>query len=175
MPIISQGKRHHIAVLMHEGKSQRKITQIVGVSLNGVQGVIRRYREGLGVKNRPKSNKSKKILSQRDERALLVKSKKFPKLTSAMLRVQCGLQMASVDTIKRSLRSNGQFGRIACKKPHLTIRQKRMRFLWCKAKNKWLVNDWEKIIFSDESKIELEPHRREYVRRSKNSTNTVKI
>jgi hypothetical protein len=41
------------------------------------------------------------------------------------------------------------------KKPHLTAKQKAERYKWAKAHINWIVNDWKRVIFSDETKINL--------------------
>ena len=76
--------------------------------------------------------------------------------------------MVSVNTVKRVLCGAGLNGRISSKKPSLTKANKRKRYTWCKSKLRWTSADWSKIIFNNESKIEIAPRRREYVRRPPN-------
>lgn len=168
MAVINEENRRKIIIWRGEGYSQRKIAKKLKVSLRGVQGVLSRYNDGFGIKNRPKPSK-KKLLTKRDDRKLLITSKKFPKMTANQLKRECGFNDISVDTIKRSLRSSGQMGRVACKKPSLTSSQKSKRLKWCKNKIEWTSTEWSKIVFSDESKMELHGKTREYVRRQPGS------
>ena len=57
------------------------------------------------------------------------------------------------------------FGRVAVKKPFLSKINKTRRFNWCREKQAWSLVDWKRIIFLDESKIELHSKSRQYVRR----------
>ena len=49
------------------------------------------------------------------------------------------------------------------------MKHKANRRKWCNERVDWNVKDWKKVIFSDESRIELVPRCREYVRRPKGS------
>ena len=137
MPVISQAKRHKILLLYEGGMTQRKIAEKVEVSLNGVQGVVKRFNGGFGTKNKPRPNLHRKLLTERTERKLLVTSKRNPKLTARQLQSECALKNMSVDTVKRSLRKNGQMGLVAIKKPILTTMHKRKRPDWCRRKSAW--------------------------------------
>ena len=52
--------------------TQRKIAEKVEVSLNDVQGVVKRSNGGFGTKNKPISNLLRKLMTKRIERKLLV-------------------------------------------------------------------------------------------------------
>lgn len=86
-------------------------------------------------------------------------------MVASELRTSCNLTHISIDTVKRTLRRFGQMGRVACKKPSLNNRQKRLRLRFANDCCNFNINDWSRIIFSDESKIELTPSRRQFVRR----------
>ena len=73
--------RRRIVELHESGESQREISRLLNVSRHGVQGVLKRFSEGFGLKNKQKPSK-RKLLSARDERKLLLKSKMNPKMTA---------------------------------------------------------------------------------------------
>ena len=77
-------------------------------------------------------------------------------------------QPGSQSTMKRILRDRGLFGRVAAKNPALSRQQIKKRTTYCKQHQDWNINEWSAVIFSDESKIELNPESREYVRRPNN-------
>lgn len=88
-----------------------------------------------------------------------------------MLRQQSNLQnKVSVSTVKRVLRKSNLFGRVAIRKPYLSKANIKKRLEWCSQKRNWNDNDWEKVIFTDEAKIELYPNRKTYVRRGPNES-----
>ena len=43
----------------------------------------------------------------------------------------------------------------AIRKPFLSQRHKSARLQWCKDHRQWTVDDWSKVIWSDETKIQL--------------------
>ena len=77
-------------------------------------------------------------------------------------------KQVSVCTIKRILNKNGLFGRVAAKKPAINRTQRIRRIKFAKNLNSWEKNEIRKIVFSDETKLELCPNTREYVTRPKN-------
>lgn len=164
MPVISKYKRQRIIDLAEADVSQREIAKLLNISRGGVQCFLKRYRECGDITNKTK-NQNRKKLTERDERKLCITSKRNPKMVASELRAACNLTHVSVDTVKRTLRKYGQMGRIACRKPSLNMRQKKLRLKFSKNCANFSINDWSKIIFSDESKIELEPSTRQYVRR----------
>ncbi|CAG8663885.1 5730_t:CDS:1 [Scutellospora calospora] len=56
---------------------------------------------------------------------------------------------------RKILHKNGIWGRIATKKPGLSPNQAEARLAWCNAHVNWSTNDWQKVIFSDESSVEI--------------------
>ena len=61
---------------------------------------------------------------------------------------------ASPITIKQYLHKNNIYGRVGAKKPFVNAANKMKRLKWAKQKVKW-INEWENIIWSDESKFEV--------------------
>ncbi|CAG8834245.1 7381_t:CDS:2, partial [Racocetra persica] len=46
-------------------------------------------------------------------------------------------------------------GCVIAKKPGLTPRQAELRLAWYNAHTNWNISDWQKVIFSDESSVEI--------------------
>lgn len=61
----------------------------------------------------------------------------------------------SVTTAKRRLHENGLYEKISAKKPLLQQQNKRKRLKWAKHHENWTREDWEKVLWTDESKIEV--------------------
>ena len=73
----------------------------------------------------------------------------------------------SVSTVRRVLTANNLNARFAAVKPKLNNNQIRRRLSFAKFHQNWAPLDWQKIIFSDECRIELNPKTKSYVRRPK--------
>ena len=92
-------------------------------------------------------------------------------MTARALRSACNLtETVSVDTVKRELRKNGLFGRVALKKPSINKVQKKKRMKYALCHRAWNDTDWRKIIFSDESRLEVLSKSRKYVLRPKGNS-----
>ena len=61
----------------------------------------------------------------------------------------------STSTISRILRQYNMTLYIAPRKPRITPKQRRGRIDWCNEYLSWSVQDWSKVIFSDESNYEV--------------------
>lgn len=169
MPVISESKREQIIEFLKNNLSQREISRRLNLSLCGVQKVIMKHKRGFGIRNLPKPGRPEK-LKKIQKRNLIIHSKREPTKSARELRNDCGLeQIVSNDTVRRILRKNNFHGRIAAVKPHLTNSLRRRRKQWCLKHAKWTKENWNKIIFSDESRIELFPRCRNIVRRPKGS------
>ena len=97
-----------------------------------------------------------RLIDARKSRLLIRKSNDRPKMTVRQLLVELRLnKICSIDTVKRQLRRNGLFGRVAAIKPLLTQKHVIKRTWWCEDKASWTIAQWNKVIFSDECKIEL--------------------
>ena len=136
--------------------------------LSTIQNIIKKDEQGLPITDKPRGGRPMKT-TERERCRLIVESKSNPKLTSKQLNSDwITKQPVSQSTVKRILRDNGLFGRVAAKKPALSIQQIKKRTTYCKQHQDWNINEWSAVIFSDESKIELNPESREYVRRPNN-------
>jgi len=72
----------------------------------------------------------------------------------------------SVTTVQCRLRNNGLKVCVVARKPLLRKQNKVKRLQWAKTHKNWSTNQWEKVLFTDESKFEIfGGKRRQYVRR----------
>lgn len=61
----------------------------------------------------------------------------------------------SVEAIYRMLRKNGFAARVKCKKPLLSKKHHEKRLNFAKRFKNWTVQDWSKVVWSDESKFQI--------------------
>lgn len=72
----------------------------------------------------------------------------------------------SIWTVRRALCSVGLNGRLRRSKPFLSVAHIRKRSAWARQFGDWSEKDWQKVIFSDESKFNLfGPDGKQYCRR----------
>jgi hypothetical protein len=65
-----------------------------------------------------------------------------------------GLELSHM-TVNCALKSMGFLCKFKKKKPFLSARHKAARLKWAKEHSSWTVEDWRKVIFSDETKINV--------------------
>lgn len=61
----------------------------------------------------------------------------------------------SISTIKNTLYDAGLYSHIAAKKPYTSEKHACARIEWCEKHKNMTINDWKKVIFSDESCVEI--------------------
>jgi transposase len=144
-----------LAVKLHgEGKSLRKIAKTIGKPHSTVQSIIEKYKIRFTVKNLPGRGR-KKILTAEDHRYIVRQIKKNPKTSVPKLteNVSNTIQRPiSTNTVRRVLRSEGYHGRIARKKPYISLKNKKKRLEFAKCYIDKPKSFWNEVIFSDESK-----------------------
>ena len=170
MPTVSEFDHAKIVTLRELGWSYGKIAAEMNCSKSTAQRTFQRYTETGKTADKPKSGRPK-LLSPRENRIVERKSLANRFLTAPAITAEfqefCGKKV-SVTTIRRCLRNSGLFGRVARRKPLLSAHHRRNRLSFAKRHLHWTFHDWEKIIFSDESRFQLfYSNGRTYVRRRK--------
>lgn len=169
MALIPLYIRERAVEMWRDGFTQRQIAKDLKISRCALQNIIKKIKTNRGIQDLPRSGRPSKV-TRRDINKMVIHSKKTPKATANEIRYSCNLaDKISTNTAKRILRQSNLFGRIAAKKPRLTASQKGKRNEWCRHRRNWSHNEWSRVIFSDESKIEICPRHREYVRRPINT------
>ena len=170
-PYTTDAVKEIIIKNFQDGKGIREISRIVDRNPSTISRILKRWGEEGSVATKKKTGRPKKTTST-DMRALTRLSKANPKMTARELQTSWAPGAAvSTRTVQRILFKYGLVGRVAANKPNLTERQRKNRLQWCKAARLALGANWRHIVFSDESKYELHPRRREYFRRPSGKEN----
>lgn len=145
-----------------------KYLKKLGISYHAAYNAVKRFSETGKNSDRERIGRPKKTTAKED-RKIVMTSKRNRRLTAPEIAadINCGrLEKISVSTVKRRLLDAGFRGCIAVKKPLLRPTNKQKRLQWARLHENWTVSDWEKVLWSDESKFDLfGTKRRIYVRR----------
>jgi hypothetical protein len=139
--------------LRKERVNYRAIGRSVGRSDMTVKRVLEKEKKGESHEHKHRSGRPR-MTTVAEDRALKIRSLKDRKLTAVDLRptvITKYNRHASVWTIRRRLCEVDLHGRVAAKKPLLTFHHRLRRLRWAQKYRDWTVDDWRKIIFSDES------------------------
>ena len=138
------------------GHSRDEIASTLGYTYPTVCDVIRKYEKDNITIPLPRPGRPA-LLDNRDIRRLthIRKKDRTATLEEVTEDFATGLTISvSSDTVRRALHSEGYFGRIAKKKPLVSETNRKKRLGWCRLTKGWK-DEWNKVIFSDESRIEL--------------------
>lgn len=121
------------------------------------------------LKNKKRSGRPRKT-TKTEDRYIKILSKKNRRLTAPEIRAELNNSRTdpiSVSTVKARLAEANLHGRVAARKPLLRTKNKVKRLEWAKQHRSWTIEDWSKVLWTDESKFEIfGTKRRIYVRQS---------
>lgn len=144
----------------------RVIAQKFRVCVRQVRRIHHKYITTGSVDDLPRSGRPR-VSSPLQDRGLITKSLRNRRLTAPEL---CGKWqkegvVASLSTVKNRLRAAGLHGRVSRKIPLLTPTHKQKRLAWALKYRNWTVDDWAKVLFSDEKIFRTFNQGRTFIRR----------
>ncbi|KAI4889350.1 hypothetical protein NFI96_010278 [Prochilodus magdalenae] len=153
---LSVDLRDKIVSRHKSGEGYRKISAALKVPMSTVASIIRKWKKFETTRTLPRAGRPSK-LSDRGRRALVREVTKNPMVTLSEL------QRSSVErgepcrrtTISAAIHQSGLYGRVARRKPLLSKRHKAARLEFAKRHLKDSQTMRNKILWSDETKIEL--------------------
>ncbi|CAK9796236.1 Transposable element Tc1 transposase [Anthophora quadrimaculata] len=165
---LSVETRSAVCTLREEGYSYEQIAARFKISKSTAWAIIKKKEEIDSVANRSRSGRKRKT-SVRDDKFIIVQSKRNRRLTASEIANEINRNRSnpiSVSTVKRRLKDAGLTGRIAARKPFLRLANKKKRLAWAVAHKDWTLDQWKKVLWTDESKFEIfGSNRRMFVRR----------
>ena len=138
------------------GQGYKRISAALKVPKSTVASIILKWKKFGTTRTLPRPGRPAK-LSNRGRRALVREVKKNPKITVAELQ-RCSREMgesSTKSTITAALHQSGLYGRVARRKPLLSARHMKSRIEFAKKHMKDSQTMRNKILWSDETKIEL--------------------
>uniref|UniRef100_A0A6I8RG85 Uncharacterized protein n=1 Tax=Xenopus tropicalis TaxID=8364 RepID=A0A6I8RG85_XENTR len=153
---LSKDVRDKIVDLHKAGMGYKTISKKLGEKVTTVGAIVRKWKENKMTINRPRSGAPRKI-SPRGVSMILRKVKKHPRTTREELVNDLKLAGTTVTkkTIGNTLHHNGLKSCRARKVPLLKKAHVQARLKFANEHLNDSVSDWEKVLWSDETKIEL--------------------
>lgn len=171
---LDTAQKEVIKALFEENLTCREISARIGCSHVAVSKVIKKIKVYGDIERKIGSGK-KKITSPREDRILIKMCLSDRKKTSRELSMDLRNNhhvKVSARTVRRRLQNVGLMARRPQKKPPLSTKMRVARLKWAMKYRNWTENDWKRVIFTDESKINLnQSDGIHYVRRRRNETN----
>lgn len=161
-------RRAQIIILAdHTSKTQREIAEAVGTNQSTVQRVLKQYREtGDFTTSYENCGGHNKIFEDRDLRHIRQLCVKSPKARAQDIKTELGAkgEDVSLSTMKRALIEAGCKTRSPAKRPFLTDKHKEARLKWAFEHREWTMEDWKKVVWSDETMVFADNGKCRYVR-----------
>ena len=156
--------RGKIIAYFEDKKSEREISRLVDVPKSTVHDIINVYSKTGDIQRRCGSGRHRKTTTRQDNMIIRM-SKKDPFMPSRELSKNINLDHninVSYKTVQRRLD-----GCVARKKPFISPTNIKKRLEWAIAHQNWTINDWKRVLWSDESPFTLSYHGRQFVWRPK--------
>lgn len=153
------------------GEGYKKLSKRFQLSVSTVRNIVRKWKATGTVLVKPRSGRPSKI-PERQRRRMVRMVKNNPQTTSKDLQGYLAADGVAVhrSTIQRNLHKERLYGRVMRKKPFLHSRHKLSRLRYAKEHLDKPISFWNKILWTDETKIELFGHnKRRYAWRQKNT------
>jgi hypothetical protein len=106
-----------------------------------------------------------RILTKEQRAAILQEAKEKKKTTPKEIKRKLDFDDVSARTIRRRLNEEGLFGRVARQTPPLTVEHVRKRLSFCNGYGGWSLAQWDTVLWSDETSIQLGPSGQTWVQR----------
>jgi len=139
-------------VMLRQGKSHRKISKSLGISVASVSKIRQQDKKNIPA---PKMGRSCKVTKKTKE----ILTRQFN--TGKVLTLRQGQQLVQssegkhvhVESVRNYLKQQGLRAYIRPKKPDLTADHIAARYKFAKEHLNWTVDDWKTVMFSDETLI----------------------
>lgn len=150
-------KRIKIQFFHEHGWKPEKIAKELKISRTAVRYNVEKFKKTQKYEDRPRSGR-KKLTTNREDRILERMSVRNRRKSSKELAAQLNEDLEhpiSARTVRQRLLSFGLRGCKARKKPWLSDRNQKRRYEWAKKHANWTVDDWKKIVWSDEANVQV--------------------
>lgn len=141
--------------LVQDGRSQYYASRILGVTRCSVQRAVQRFNE-TGSFSRRRGSGRRRSTNVQDDRFVTLNVLRERNTTAVMARNRLEeVRQVAVNeiTIRRRLREYGLRSRRPATGPELLRNHRTARLRFAREHQHWNVDDWSKILFSDESRF----------------------
>uniref|UniRef100_A0A1I7X1U0 HTH_Tnp_Tc3_2 domain-containing protein n=1 Tax=Heterorhabditis bacteriophora TaxID=37862 RepID=A0A1I7X1U0_HETBA len=152
---VTSNQREMIRVLLDQNWSQVQISKKLELSRCSVQNAIKHINKFGMLENAPRAPRKRNTVKSID-RIIRRPSEGIRRLTTRSIHnemkayPECSLSFSS---IRRRLVEAGLNGRVARKKPLVSLKNRRVRVAFTRENLTWSAMDWSKVVSSDELKF----------------------
>lgn len=144
-----------IIAAVNSKKTYSEVAALYGVGKTAVCRIVNRFKKEGAVNHKSRPGRPKKT-SIKDDKLLERLCRLDPRKNAVMLRKEIRENYnidLSLSSVKRRLNTAKLYGRRPSKKPLISLKSRLARVEFAKKHLKWTVQDWSKVLWSDESKF----------------------
>jgi transposase len=152
---IDDVQKARIFQAIQDGRSYRSIANELGTTKSTIERLMRRWDRFGDFKRKAGSGRPRKTSVQTDR--LIIRTVQNDRFISASkIKSDLALTNISIDTIERRIRSLGEYNSYwAARKPFLRESNVKKRLDWCIAHQNWTSEQWQRVLWTDESPFVL--------------------
>ncbi|CAD6199138.1 unnamed protein product [Caenorhabditis auriculariae] len=150
---LTDNDKRAIVVSRQNGLTMMTLAGMFGVTEACISQFLKRQKAQDGSTKSQRTGRPR-VTDLNDDRNILKTSRTNPRLTALAIRREVFLNSPtppSVSTVKRRLNAAGIMGRRPVKKPLISEKNRAARVKWAKEHLNWTRQDWNKILWSDET------------------------
>ena len=152
MKKISQMQRAKVLQHLDRGMSATSIARSLRIGIATVSRIRKVYRSSIPKSKGGRPAKLSSGMKRYIKHAIVSGKAKTAIQAANMIRNDNSLNV-SADTVRCSLKEQGLRAFTKKKKPRLSARHKHQRLEFAKSHKAWTLEDWSRVIWSDETKI----------------------
>ena len=134
------------------GHTATEIHKVLGYARGTIHDIITRIKNRGFSENKQRVGRPRKSMD-RDDRLLIRRALDDTKMPLCELKFAANSNL-SISTIRRRLKEENIQKWLAIERPRLTERHAEKRYEWAKKHLQWTVEQWRKVIWSDECSVE---------------------
>jgi len=154
MPRLSNVQRERAIGMLDAGTSVTAVARTLGCSRHTVYDLQTRLQQTGTTADRPRPGRPR-VTSQAEDRQIVLRHLRNRFLTATCTRNELFRGRLSAQTIRNRLRSSHLHARRPYRGPIFTPLHRRQRLLWARRHLRWTQRDWNRVVFSDESRFTL--------------------
>jgi len=154
---LSSFERGRIIGFSEAGHSERAISKKTGYGKTTIHNIITKYCKTGTLNVASRSGRPKKM-NERDKRHLKMIVNQNRREAAEKIQkefIESTGKEVSKCTVRRTLYEMGYHSRTALRKPHISEPNRKIRLSWARERRFWSIDDWKKVVWSDESRFTL--------------------
>ena len=153
MPNLTLEQKVRIVDLYELGKTMKEISEIMGIATSTVGYTVKHFKDH-GTVNRTKGSGSPRSFDEYADMVLKIAVVSDREVTLEELQSRLPIE-ASTATISHELHNLEYSKRMAVKKPFINEKHRKDRLRFAREHKDWTLDQWRKVIWTDESSIEI--------------------